>query len=249
MPIRRAVLLSSSAPTPTDTPSCVVDVREWSGFLRSPFGGAWRVDEMRELTGPTLEAVHEALRWTATADFAFFVHCGRATRSFGGDLSQGFLGLGGNDSIFTHELNAGPRCRRQVVVVDSGRRPGFFRESQRASFEEGPLVRPNLRVPDPMKCRVLYDRRVQQADEGRVVVYSASSRQHAGENEKGGFFTRIFLQTAHGAVRGHPGPAWFSLHDAFEHTREKMQLVLKGQEPEADFGRRRAHFPLAVVAR
>ena len=249
MPVRRAILIASNASTPAEPAPSAVDVREWAAFLRSPYGGAWKPDEVRELVAPTSDAVREALHGAAVADFAFIVHCGRATRAFGGELHQAFLGLGANTSLFAHELNAGPRCRRQVVLIDSGRRPGFFRESQRASFEEGLLERRALRPPDPLKCRVLFDRRVAQADEGRVVLYSAGTRQAAGENEKGGFFTRILLQVAHAAVSEHPGPGWFSLADGFEQTREKMELAIKGQVPEAEFGRRRAHFPLAVVAR
>ena len=74
---RQAILIESSQIVgQPDLPGAKVDVDNWSAFLQSDEGGAWRGDEIAIFRKPSWTALQARLALEATTDYVFVTFSG-----------------------------------------------------------------------------------------------------------------------------------------------------------------------------
>ena len=129
------------------------DVRNFREFLMSPFGGAWRADEIVTRLDPSRKDVDLKRDKMNGADYALTFFAGHGCHNKRTD--EGSLCLNFGDMISVNEL--APRVRRQLMVIDACREFAFLHEERMKTFaalKEGAAV-PSAAYIDA--CRAAYN--------------------------------------------------------------------------------------------
>lgn len=238
---RRAYIVrSTETANNDDLPGVLVDKRRVVEFLISSQGGAWRTDEISVCDDiglfPTDEPVFDyALLWFSGHGF---IH------SKTGDT---YIIMRDGRTLSVDKMNiASPR---QTIVIDACRivylptiEEMYKGASLGALLDEDDDYR--------MRCRATYDAAILSAEKGRIIVYSCSPDESAGENARiGGFFTNAILESAsefklRAGGLTQPTSDSLSIRDAVQLAKSRLDKRL--QNPRIEGGRRLFYFPFAV---
>jgi hypothetical protein len=248
---RKAIIIAAHDTVYGPLPGALADTELYKEFLISPFGGAWTDSEVQVLLTPSLSKVQGALDAAQYTDYVFIAFSGHGEHVVGKSLNETRVCLNNSEDMSIIDLN--PRSRRHIVVIDACRKVRTITETiekmARAMFASESLL------PDSQKCRELFDSAINDAEEGRIVIYSCQENQSAGEDSKGGVFTRALVQAGeswsvgtHRSQFGRGTRAVLGLDIAFEKAKTETYRVNAPQSPTWTPGRRMRHFPFAVVA-
>jgi len=227
---RRAILIGAS-PNANPIPSVYSDVARWSAFLLSSPGGAWREEEIVQLTDCDRNALRNAVSTSAGVHYSLVVFAGY------GKLVKGKLPwdeaqvtLRNGDCVAERELNPGtPSC---TLIFDCW--ASVIEERGADSSERG---NPRDLDRDSAKYRALYDQSVMAAESGLAKVYALAQDGVAAPNET---FSQHLLAIA---------SRWAADNHGVLSLQEGVSLAAEArsnQRVEYHGGRRLRHFPLAV---
>jgi hypothetical protein len=247
--VARAALLIG-APQLTGHPYLVgvnADMSAVHRFLTSPHGGAWRNSEIHQLTNPRKSAVLGLLaQLEKNTEYLLTFFGGHGSHVL--ELGQTSLCLNDAEEISVAELF--PSIPRQVLVVDACRKltrlTEQYVEMADALYAEKAVAHPIY----TQSCRQLFDRAIQAAERGRVVMYSCSVDESADD----GLFTPALVRAAEQWAEKHAPPLSlvgashiYDVPTAFEKANNTTVTANRLQTPVLHNGRRLGQFPFAVA--
>ncbi|MCY3018410.1 MAG: caspase family protein [Planctomycetota bacterium] len=241
---RSAILIEHGQSKYGILPGTWPDVEAYALFLQTPFGGAWRGDEIAILRSPRRALVNDLFaQMKKQCDLALVVFCGH------GFFAHGRMYIRLNDGEYLAVDDVSPGTPRQMLVIDACRKyveDGYVRVGLSEFVPSNVLHHPYM-----VSCRQLYDAAVMGADEGRSVMYACAANQSAAENAHGGYFSRSLISTTQRFAETHRSgfiaTRVISLPEAFLGAYTETRAKRYPQEPVLQNGRRVYSFPFAVA--
>lgn len=225
-----------------DLPGTEADAQNYLNYLQSAEGGAWNPDEIAVYRNPSRAELLRALSSTWGVDYAFLAFSGHGYHIQDEDLDETRLLLNDAEEISGPAFTTG--CNREFVVIDACRKVEHVAEPEKRIFAN--LSEMEKSGYTRLQCRALFERKVMEAEGGRIEMYSCDLDQAAGESPRGGHFTRALLDGA----RQWANSLTYSGSHALS-TREAFAIAEKGtrkpQRPQYRPGRRLVHFPFGVM--
>lgn len=225
-------------------PGVDADLRLHHEHLRSDEGGAWEIEEIEIVSGPTAASVQSAIARAGTADFAYVTFSGHGAQAAGVIAEHAGLCLADGSMMPTSALF--PVAARSLIIVDACRDiiddPGA-QLTERLARHEGLLgmIDSDYRL----RSRRMYDELVMAKGSGSVLVTACAAGQNAGDTSLGGAFTFSLMLSL--VARFKIGTA-LSIASAVEYAGRCLadELARPQQTPEYHNGRSTLHFPFAV---
>lgn len=241
---RKAILIESSdVKGQKDLPGARVDIDNWTLFLKSENGGAWKQSEIAILRKPFSNEVKALL--DANKDSYCFV-------AFSGHGSNGAVVLNDHIDSFAVE-NLMPQGERGVLIVDScrgfsgarqynfstggrlvhGKMGSFANESRERilasnaqsteTFELLENRTANVRHYYASSAFITWTEALKNSNRGVLKMYSCSAGQAAGEDpESGGYYTSLLLEGAEVWVKAQYYSAVYSTKQAHRYAAERL---------------------------
>jgi hypothetical protein len=245
---RKAILIEASTiKKHDDLPGARADVKKYKAYLQSAIGGAWMDSEISVLSHPTKDLLSKHIKLAGHADYAFVAFSGHGYHAQGKDIDESRLCINDTEEIAVFELN--PGCARSLMVADSCRKLVQVPLIESAeAFQLALNARMGKLLPNPQRCRVLFDHLISEADKGPIYFYSCDLDEAAGETEGGGYFTQALLDVSQAWAESPSRMRSFPTNDAFQAAAEVTTRKNRQQNPKMQAGRRRNHFPFAVFS-
>jgi hypothetical protein len=224
-----------------------LDIENYKSFLTSPLGGSWSEDEVKILYKPTKEAVSQALQSLKYVNYSKIIFSGHGAYSPIHDST--FLKLNKNEAIDSAELRGA--CRKQTIILDC------CRKVKRAITEEKIMLKEAeaAMALNPEKCRILYDKRIEECDTGFIVMNACSINEKAyDDSSRGGYYSYYLIKSAIDWADRNIGsffmsPHFFSVVSAHNTTSTKVLNLSGGQQnPQIEKPRSDPYFPFAILA-
>ncbi|MEQ1917807.1 MAG: caspase family protein [Elusimicrobiota bacterium] len=227
-----------------DLPGTEADAQNYVDYLQSSEGGAWNPDEISVFRNPSRAALKHALSSTWGVDYVFLAFSGHGYHIQGGELDETRLLLNDGEEMSVPEFTTGQN--RELVIIDACRKVEYTAEPEGRIFAN--LSEVEKSGYTRLQCRALFERKVMEAEEGRIEMYSCDLNQAAGESRRGGFFTRALLDGARQWAKSliYSGSHTLSTREAFAIAEKGTR---KPQRPQYHPGRRLVHFPFDVMIR
>lgn len=225
-----------------DLPGTEADAKNYLDYLQSVEGGAWNSDEIAVYRNPSRAELLRALASTWGIDYAFLAFSGHGYHIQGGGLDETRLLLNDGEEMSVPEFTTGRN--RELVVIDACRKVEHVAEPEKKIFAR--LSEMEKSGYTRLQCRALFERKVMEAEEGRIEMYSCDLDQAAGESPRGGHFTRALLDGARqwADILVYSGSHTLSAREAFSIAEKGTR---NPQRPQYHPGRRLVHFPFGVM--
>ena len=238
---RKAILIGAPS-VETYLPGVVQDIKDMKAFLCSPIGGAWRENEIITLVDQSKATVTKHLNSCADVDYVFILCAGHGEHQVLGTNGSTVIYLTEEDTLSIDSINT--RGKRQFVIAD------VCRHERKITISESLLkaAMESYSAEDKFDYRAAFDSAVMSCSEGRIVAYSCSVNQSAGEDEKGGAFTQALIaspnaylpERSHGIV---------NVKQAFDWAYGQLTKKSSAQTPVFNAGRRLDYYPFAVITK
>lgn len=177
---RFALLIEASSVFGQDPlPGAVRDVYAQRDWLLSKPGGLWRDEEIKVLNTPTGIGVYKAIFEAGEVDYAYVAFSGHGSHSV--ELNQTQICLQQDHNIEVRNLI--PNTKRCTVVIDACR--GLAREQVTESIHLSTRVAVKFGEAITKDYRREFDRRILEAEQGAIFLYSCGVNEFAGETERG----------------------------------------------------------------
>lgn len=236
---RKAILIGAPS-VEQYLPGVIQDIKDMKAFLLSPTGGAWREDEIVTLVDQSKGTVTKHLNSCAEIDYAFILCAGHGEHQVLGTNGSTVIYLTEEDTLSIDSINS--RAKRQLVIAD------VCRHERKIAIPESLLkaAMESYSAEDIFDYRAAFDFAVMNCSEGRIVAYSCSVNQSAGEDEKGGAFTQALLASPNNFLpNGSHGIV--NVKQAFDWAYRQLTNNSSSQTPVFNAGRRLDYYPFAVI--
>lgn len=217
------------------------DILGMKQFLQTPNGGSWRSSEIHELKNPTKATVRAMLnKLGGSAEYLMTLFGGHGHIPSG---SVTHLCINDDEEISIDEIF--PATKRQTLIVDTCRHVSPIIKLSKA--ELAVLEARSEDYQYAATCRILFDKAISSAEEGRIVLHSCSPNQSAND----GLFTPGLIRTAESWVedfeRSSVARSTFSIYSAYLGADRLTRGQNPLQHPVFSAGRRNVYFPFAVA--
>ena len=240
---RKALIIGNAGYGENFLQGVAKDLENYKSFLKSPFGGAWREDEIVTLNDHGLVEVNRKLSDLKKADYSLAIFSGhgyvdRETKSTIVELKNGVLN--------SNKLRFG--APKHVLILDTCRE--IVRE-KRLTLDEAMMegMAPSL---DLQKCRYYYDKRIEECTSALVVLFACSEGETAMDTPRGGRYSYTLISAARDWLKSRPTDTKYvilsvvSAHNKV--CKSVQQLTGHRQTPEIEKPRCEKYFPFAVIA-
>ena len=238
---RKAILIGAPS-VETYLPGVVQDIKDMKEFLCSPVGGDWREDEIVTLIDQSKATVMKHLNSCSDVDYVFILCAGHGEHQILGTNGSTVIYLTEEETLSIDSINS--RGKRQFVIADVCRHEREIAISKtllKAAME-------SYSAEDKFDYRAAFDAAVMKCSEGRIVAYSCSLNQSAGEDEKGGAFTQALIASPnHYLPSGLHGIV--NVKQAFDWAHAQLVEKSSAQTPVFNAGRRLDYYPFAVITK
>lgn len=243
---RLAILIEASRlKGHADLPGARSDVVNYTQFLTSPYGGAWKTSEIHQLSHPSHAMLAKVLTVASQVDFAIVTFSGHGHHVKGSDLDETRVCINDNEEVPVHTLY--PGNPRALIISDACRNVTVL-EEQKKAFQFSLAERKAQVRPDSVHCRDLYDTLVARAEKGPSFLYSCDLNESAQETASGGYFTRFHIEGSMEWATQQRTSASLHVNDSFEMAARATTARNPQQHPKQQLGRRMKYFPFAVFA-
>jgi len=225
-----------------DLPGAEADAQNYLDYLPSAEGGAWNPGEIALFRNPSRAELKLALTSTWGVEYAHLAFSGHGYHIQGGDLDETRLILNDYEEMSVPEFTTGRN--RELAIIDACRKVEYVSEPEARILAN--LAEVEKSGHTRLQCRALFERKIMEAEEGRIEMYSCDLNQAAGESRRGGFFTRALLDGARQWARSliYSGSHTLSTREAFAIAESGTK---RPQRPQYQPGRRLVHFPFGVM--
>ena len=247
--LKRKALLIGCSNVPPELPGVIEDLKRYKNFLASNNGGAWNTNEIITSLNDDNDNILNKFKLLNNADFVFMLIAGHGEhRIFNNDEYDSRSGTYyyHNKNRITEPILVGllfPRVKRSLIIVDVCRKKEYFedlkksvREGFFSSMESGDVLSREA-------YRSIYDDTIANCPEARIVAYSCSQNQEAGDNGNGGIFSRALLNSYKPDGSGRI----VNIKQAFDYTQKYVNDNNYPQMPLLEGGRGRVFFPFALT--
>lgn len=209
-------------------------------YLQSDTGGQWNNDEIISLQNPTGYEIEQCITDEFNdVDYSFIVFSGHGC--IDESDKQDYLEVADGDIPISTLITP---ASRQTLIIDACR--GYYKridDSLQKSFSnlyEYFSGHPNTRM--------VFDKAVQQAEEGLTILYSASENQSSLDTDKGGAYLYSLLSICKKWEKSvHDTCVYLDLKDAHELACEYLKShFITIQKPTMNTEKRKNYFPIAV---
>ncbi len=183
---RRALIVGAPY---NDLPGVRQDIVNYTNFLLSPLGGAWRKEEISVLDSPTHQQLSTEIKFLQRADYSFVVFSGHGYHPLGATSVR--ILLRHAVEIDSNELRIG--ARKHALILDCCRKleteTVMDSVAKRALRERHEL--------NPNNCRKFFDIELSTCGDGLVVLHACGLDELASETaSQGGYYSRALTSTA-----------------------------------------------------
>ena len=247
---RFALIISNPGEDGTDS-YCAgvnIDVTNYVAFLKSPLGGSWYADEIKQLYKPSQRDVVYTLQSMSSYDYTFIVFSGHGYYS--AQRESTILELSRAQEIDSLELAKGENkrtvlldCCRVVVedvVLESTMLRAFAETGKRLSAAQ---------------CRLYFDKHISDCPNGIITGYACSKGETAGDNAvDGGRYLSSLINAAqqwYESSKTDLSNYWYhyTVSAAHDTSVQRVQRLSGGrQNPNIDKPRSGPYFPFAIMA-
>ncbi len=222
------------------------DIQKLGFFLRSDIGGAWEKDEIVLLNNPSKIDFLASLDDCSAADYLFVSYSGHGYYK-GRDT---YLCLNDSDEISVNDIVDTSSALKLLISIDACRKIETKKLLKAASLDE--MDKSSVFRKDRYKFRELFDMRLSDCEDGRVIMYSCDINESAGETASGGYFTQALIDNANSWAITQSiefeSERVYSISDAFSSARETLRRISSRQNPRIEGTRGCGRFPFAVWA-
>lgn len=247
---RKALIISNAgeANAANYCKGVAVDVGNYTTFLQSPVGGAWRTTEVLHLDRPTSAQLQKEISDLKNLDYSFIAFAGHGY--FSQKSLSTILELRSGEEYDSVKLRES--SKKRTIVLDCCRR--IHRDVTHEAVAKMAALREGLNL-DPAQCRIYFDRAVEKCADGVVVTYACAVDQVAGDSELiGGFYSSSLIASG----KALESTTQIDLKSQFKvlsiaQTHDAAlpsvhRLSGGTQTPKIEKPRSEPHFPFAVIA-
>ncbi|QWA30540.1 caspase family protein [Pseudomonas sp. RC3H12] len=238
---RKAILIGAPS-VPKFLQGVLHDLEDMKDFLCSDAGGAWRENEIVTLIDQPGHVVMEHVRAAKDVDYVFILCAGHGEHHSSGTDSSTVICLTETEDLAIDLIN--PRNKRHFVVVDVCRDLVPVQEISKAVLK---AAMESYSAEDKFDYRTAFDSAVMDCPEGRIVAYSCSVDQSAGETNRGGMFTQSLIASHEYFSPNSGSHGLVTVEQAFEWAKNNTYEKNAPQMPVLEAGRRRVFYPFAIV--
>jgi hypothetical protein len=230
-------------------PGVAADHRILRRFLESDGGGAWRSNEILDISTISEADLTGRLAFGVGRDYALVVFSGHGFVAEEDGRTYCCI----NDEESVNELGLTTGAGRQCTIIDACRvvTPlGPLRKSERTVL--GGIQDDARAQPYRDSCRSAYDAMILRSDPGLSFVYACTPGETAGDSPGGGLFLASLVDVARTWVASTKTPgavahAWLSVSGALDSAKNGMAAMRIPQHPIGYLGKRKSQFPFAVA--
>lgn len=170
-------------------PGVKADMKNYYAYLTSRTGGLWRADEIDVLENPSRKLTLEKVSMLRYVDYSFVLFGGHGSYSTSDRATK--LVVGGREQVFDHELMYG--AERRTVIIDACRNiptPSAVRTLRKIAMD-------SMAFASAIDPRKVFDAAVMLCPPSLTAIHSCSIDESAGDNERGGTYSRALLDAAY----------------------------------------------------
>jgi len=240
---RKAILIGAPSVNPA-LPGVKIDINDIRKFLLSDRGGAWRPDEIVTLLDKSSSDVYRQLEMVRNVDYVFITCSGHGEHVRGQGIDETLMYLGEKDKISINSIN--PRNKRHLVIADVCRvLVPLLKDEMREMMKASVFARV---IKAQIDYRKVFDDAVMLNPEGRIVAYSCSIDQAAGDDGTGGVFTQeLLIAPSNFTHSNSSGYGIVRIDQAFERAKNITYKKNAPQTPVLNAGRRMQFYPFAII--
>lgn len=181
---RKAILIGSPGPFNNFLKGVKQDLANMRRFLQSDKGGAWRPNEIKELSNPTYHQVMDVVS-DANQDYVVVYFSGHG---FTDQVTNGRMIALKDCSI--SDLNLLNRSPRQLVIVDACR--SYIAPGLSGTPDFGDMVDHF----DGGSVHDLFNEYIAHSPAGKLIVHATQPGKYSYDSLKGGAFSQALLQVS-----------------------------------------------------
>lgn len=248
--IRKALIITYPGPKNTQRYCAGVnkDRINYSNFLKSSLGGAWREDEIAVLNRPSVAILDAQLSEMRRADYGLFIFSGHG----GFDDQDDTTLIELNDQGESYDgLALSDGLEKSTTILDCCRVQVPLLEERKVMFNAA-AARISLNKED---CRKYYDKEIEKCGEAQIVCYSCAIGEKSGDDsQRGGIYSHRLLGYAHAwyeEMRGDVSDGYWtqSIVAAHENATVRVkQRTRNRQNPQIYKPRSDPYFPFVIIA-
>lgn len=240
---RKAILIGAPSVKPA-LPGVVADINNIRDFLLSDCGGAWRSNEIVTLIDQSSTEIFRQLELARNIDYVFITCSGHGEHVRGKGIDETLMYLSDNERIAISSIN--PRNKRHLVIADTCRNLVLLHKDEKREMMKAAVFESAKKTY--IDYRKVFDDYVMSNPEGRIVAYSCSVDQSAGDDGTGGVFTQELLKAPSSFSHSNScGYGIVKIDQAFERAKEMTYKRNAPQLPVFNAGRRMHFYPFAII--
>lgn len=244
-PQRQAIIVVTPNSPHGLLPGAEQDAQDWSRFLPSVEGGAWKDYEICVLRDPSKAAVniwleHAKKRNIDYAILAFSGH-GEVVKTSYSQETRIYV----SKSDYFTEKTFTADAQRELVILDACRELRVEKSLEKIAAANVLAEAFSSRAEDRLRlAREYYDKAINENPVGRTFVYSCSVNETASDDPS---FSRVFVGEGVELATSHPTRSVISAKSVFDRSKSLIVENFKQkQTPVYDGGRRITHLPFSV---
>lgn len=247
---RKAIIISNPGEPEDENycPGVLRDVANYKAFLVSAIGGLWWESEIELMSQPSALEVRRKMRALSSYDYSLVVFTGHGYHCAIRDSS--ILELRDGQEIDSQDLHQG--TTKQTLILDCCRKT--YPTTRTMGMDEMKLAKslPNLH---PADCRKYYNQRIEECENGRVVMNACDVDELAGDDSRrGGYYSSALIDTSEEWARINPVNtddkfSILSVAKAHSSAAPKVRRLAspREQNPQIDKARTPPYFPFCIV--
>lgn len=209
--------------------------------LTSYLGGEWYDSEIVSLNNPTSHMIEAHIKiFCGDADYSFVVFSGHGFINANDNNIQ-YLEVADKDISIIKLLT---KAERQTIIIDACR--GIYKP-HKEDFIKGSRSYNESFMGSLSSTRKMFDKAVQQTEEGVSILYAASENQSAVDSNVGGAYTYSLLKSCEQWGKNDQTRNILSIKDGHSlGTIFMKSRFVTNQTPKMEQEKRLRYFPLAV---
>ncbi|MCW7498530.1 caspase family protein [Leptospira levettii] len=218
-----------------------IDMHNMRNFLTSETGGAWNNSEILEVINPSISELKIALTKSKLSDFSLILFSGHGGTSTKNKRTYLEINTNGDDFPAEGLIN---HTSKELVIVDTCRSYFTPRETQFESVMKALNEKTNLRE----KYRKVYEKHIEDADPGSLILYACSIGETANDTNEGGIFTKTLIETGLSINKIESAMQTIqTINTNFYYTKILVNERFKSQNPTMEGSlRRNKWYPFAI---
>ncbi len=240
---RKAILIGAPGVTPA-LPGVVTDINDIRNFLLSDCGGAWRPNEIITIIDQNSTEIYRQLEMTSNIDYILITCSGHGEHVRGKGIDETLMYLSEKEKISISSIN--PKNKRHLVIADICRNLVLIHKDEMREMKKAAVCESAKKAH--IDYRKIFDDCVMSNPEGRIVAYSCSIDQSAGDDGTGGVFTQELLKAPSNFSHSNScGYGIVKIDKAFERAKDMTYKRNAPQLPVFNAGRRMHFYPFAII--